>query len=308
MGLTDVTGVFSRFFIVGFFVPTFFALAALKVALSADFVPPAVRPDKTGSFLVLGGAALALGLALLGLNYPIIRLMEGYALTEPRTGWKGRLLGAVRKALVERREVVFDDLQRKKMSDDRQVRRLAWWRLDLHFPTEREDLLPTRLGNTIRAFELYGRTRWGLSAIATWPRIEALLSGEERQLNADSESEFQFFLNSSVASLVVGFVLAIDGGLNHPHPLWLSWIYVVPFLLSYLLYLGSIGAAERWGERIRASVDLHRLELYEKLGLRLPGSDAEEREIAGALNKLIFWGTPIPQFLRDPTPKTGSSS
>jgi hypothetical protein len=180
------------------------------------------------------------------------------------------------------------------------VRRLAWWRLDLRFPAERGEILPTRLGNTIRAFELYSRTRWGLSSIVAWPRIEALLSEDERQLNADSESEFAFFLNSAVGALLVAIVLGLDGVVNHPHSLWLVWMYILPLPLSYLLYRASVGAAERWGMRVRSSIDLHRLDLYEQLGLRSPSSFEEERALAAAVNQCLYWGTPIPEHFKAP--------
>ena len=52
----DFTGVFSRYFVVGFFAPAFFALVALKLALSEASVPAAVEPDASASFLVLGAS------------------------------------------------------------------------------------------------------------------------------------------------------------------------------------------------------------------------------------------------------------
>jgi hypothetical protein len=73
------------------------------------------------------------------------------------------------------------------------------------------------------------------------------------------------------------------------------WIYPLPIVLSYLLYLGAASAAERWGDVVRASVDLHRLELYEKLGLRLALTFKEEREMAVAVTNCLYWGTPIPE-------------
>ncbi len=43
MGLSDVAGVFSRFFIVGFFLPAFFALIALAQLATSALVPNGVE-------------------------------------------------------------------------------------------------------------------------------------------------------------------------------------------------------------------------------------------------------------------------
>jgi hypothetical protein len=72
LGLGDITGIFSRFFVVGFYLPSFFALVAVDLVLG--------RPeelDKTG-ILVLGGAALLLALLLVGFRSEIWFKFSGY--------------------------------------------------------------------------------------------------------------------------------------------------------------------------------------------------------------------------------------
>ena len=81
MGLTDVTGVFSRYFIVGFFLPAYVALVALWFFASSEFVPNVLEGHSEATqLLILGAVALIAGLALSGLNYPITRVFEGYPL------------------------------------------------------------------------------------------------------------------------------------------------------------------------------------------------------------------------------------
>ena len=41
MGIKDVTGVFSRYFVVGFFLPSFFALIVLSQTVTGHLLPPA---------------------------------------------------------------------------------------------------------------------------------------------------------------------------------------------------------------------------------------------------------------------------
>lgn len=72
VGLGDVAGVLSRFFIVGFFLPSFFTL----ISLAALFVDA----SGGGAILAVGAGALLIGLLLLGLRSPIWFAFEGYLL------------------------------------------------------------------------------------------------------------------------------------------------------------------------------------------------------------------------------------
>jgi hypothetical protein len=67
VGLRDVTGVFSRYFIVGFFLPMFFSLLAIWISVGSDGIPSDTFQDHGArdQVLVLGGLALLAGLLLL---------------------------------------------------------------------------------------------------------------------------------------------------------------------------------------------------------------------------------------------------
>ena len=68
--------------------------------------------------------------------------------------------------------------------------------------------------------------------------------------------------------------------------------------MSLLFYWASITAAIEWGDTVRASIDLHRLELYKGVGLRPPLDFTDEREtVAPALNAALLRGEPIPDCL-----------
>lgn len=79
MGLRDITGVFSRYFIVGFFLPVFFTLLLLSISVHAKVLPHQYTDLKAGNdrLLAIGGAALFTGLVLLGLRHPIWKAFEG---------------------------------------------------------------------------------------------------------------------------------------------------------------------------------------------------------------------------------------
>ena len=84
VALTDIASIFSRRFIVGFFLPAFFGLVALKLLVDKQALPASLANESGGTqLLILGGVALLLGMLLWGLHYPLIRLYEGYWLIAP---------------------------------------------------------------------------------------------------------------------------------------------------------------------------------------------------------------------------------
>ena len=72
----------------------------------------------------------------------------------------------------------------------------------------------------------------------------------------------------------------IDKGVNASRPASHWPLYTIPFVLGYILYRAAIGPAIDWGNSVRSSIDLHRLEIYEKLGVRAPISFSDERQLA----------------------------
>lgn len=295
MSLGDVSGVFSRYFVVGFFLPAFFALFVLALAGSVHLRPSYIEPRSQSGVLVIGGAALLLGLLLLGLNYPIIRIFEGYPLRRFTRVWGW---------LVERQARPFDDLNRKVDADidgdDTQRSRAAanLRDLDERYPSERAWILPTRFGNAMRAFESYSKSRWGLDPIATWPRLDPLLSDAERELHTVSKTDLAFFLNACLASFGLGIALVVDEAVHVGFSGPADVLYVLPFLATMVFYRFAVEAATHWGTEVRASVDLHRLELYDRLGIRRPtGFEDERANVAPHLNRFFLYGEPLPETL-----------
>ena len=312
MGLSNVTGVLSRYFIIGFFLPVFAALVAYSQAVSSQLLPAVYEQQSAGTQIaILGGAALLAGLVLLGLNHPIMRAYEGYPLMRI-DGWasasrRGRDAGRLRR-LAHWAVAGLIAIQAERRGElktirdgpaDESAQTVAAWQLDCRYPRRRRDLLPTAFGNVIRAFELHSSHRWGLDAIAVQPRITALLSAQELEIEADARSEAAFFVNLSLLSLLLTAVSLIDLVAFRSG----SWVEIlapaVPLLLSWMFYRASIGAAERWGNTVRSTVDLHRLELYERLGVIAPTSFTEERTIIGpAVSRCLLHGNRLPDELR----------
>jgi hypothetical protein len=295
MGLTNVAGVFSRYFIVGFFLPSFFVLIVLAQIVDSAFLPTIYETAKpAGQAAIVGGAALLAGLVLLGLEYPILRLYEGYPLQKHGNHPPVRWLVA---GLMRRQRGRLRRATEATETGEEGSRFTARWRRDLNFPHDDPNLLlPTSFGNALRAFERHSMTRWHLNSIGVWPHVEMLLTPQEAQVHADAKGDVAFFVNTSLVSVLAGIALIANavwhGGDTSVYVEALICLSAVA--VSAVAYLAAIGAAVQWGSAVRASIDLHRREVYEKLGLRQPTSFADERQIAYRLNALLLVGDRIP--------------
>jgi len=158
--------------------------------------------------------------------------------------------------------------------------------------------LPTRFGNAVRSFEQHPRPRYGFDGVTIWDRVELLLSDAEREVISDARTDVAFFLNGVVVLSTVGVVLLADALWHHAVVLALAWVYLIPFALAWFSYRAAASAAIRWGSSVRSSFDLHRFDLYNRLGLRTPVTDNEEREIARAVTRCLLYSEPLPDHLR----------
>jgi hypothetical protein len=332
VGLTDVAGVLSRKFVVGFFIPAFFACLALKLLVADEAVPSGLRDAGGGTqILIIGGVALLLGLLMWGVHYPLIRLLEGYwliapalpsrapARPDPESRWtRSRVVGWVRNAvgrpgrIADRSRLAVGRrmqdrwirtrehlVEIKKRPDPSEERTRAARELTARYPPESADVLPTELGNVIRAFENHPRTRYGLDGIPIWGNIYALLADTEVSELEEATTDVAFWLNSLVVVVVGGTLLFLER-LWHPPADTLGTaaveaaIAIAVVTTAAWMYRQLIGAAARWGEPVRAAFDMHRLELYDKLGVRRPVTREDDLAAGKAVNRLLMFGVALP--------------
>ena len=290
MGLSDIAGVFSRYFIVGFFLPAFFAIVAISQTVDAAMLPAVYNHASGGAQVaIVGGAALALGLVLLGLHYQVLRLYEGYPLAARRSWFVIRLLYGLMIWHQRRR---FRRAVRASGDFD------ASWRLDRRFPhnpknpTDESLLLPTSFGNAIRAFERHSFIRWHLNAIAAWPYVENLLSDHESDVLSDARGDVAFFINTSLLAILTGLALLFD--MLHYESSPSKFFLLIPLAIAIVAYHAAVGSAISWGEVVRACIDSHRLQMYTTLGLRAPTSIKDEEQLAWHLNSTLLVGERMP--------------
>ena len=237
-----------------------------------------------------------------------LRLYEGYPLAASgnRRPWKW-----LYQPLLSHQQRRLAKAEEQTKLDDEAKAFVARWRLDLSFPHDQPGLpRPTSFGNAVRAFERHSMSRWHVNSIGVWPHVEALLSDQEAQVLADARADVAFFVNASLVSAIAVPVLAVEAITAHLTSGWLLNVVVcaIPAALGGLAYWASIGAAQRWGDVVRAAIDLHRRDVYDKLGIREPKNFADEREIAWRLNATLLVGDHLPDDLAAPVRKGGDEA
>jgi len=160
-------------------------------------------------------------------------------------------------------------------------------RLADRFPDEEHWLLPTALGNTIRAFEVYPRVMYGLEAIQGWNRLLAVMSKEYRETVDSAKAQFDFWLNATVLALVV---LVEFGMLAYYH--WTApslWIPGLAVVAAFVGFWRAESAARGWGEYVKSAFDVYLPDLYAKLGLT-PGQSREriKRDLASFSQAVVY--------------------
>lgn len=239
------------------------------------------RWDSLGGFgqAILAGGAVAALLLLTQLGevllQPVVRAYEGYWMLQPWAAPLGRA-----RCRAQRRR--WDSLVLTDPHD--------YTRRYREFPAGREEFLPTRLGNAIRAAESYARDkqRYGIDAVFFWPRLYPLLPDALRDSLAAARSSMEQLLFIAFLSGVlapVALVLAIV--MRLPIAVWLPVAAGAP-LLAMLTYRAAVAVATSYGELVRSAFDTHRLMLLTSLGYALPTSLDEERQVWQAIGQLLY--------------------
>lgn len=325
--LSTISGQFAKNILIGTLFPVMLFVIAINAAVLplADVTPHAVfalifpwEQDSTVAALTV--FVLVATVLLFSLNNPLIRLYEGYPWQDSWIGKWG--VSRQRKQARSLRQVrdhanlLVRQAGETKVSKDlpagfSQLLDRATRASD-SFPVRESSILPTRLGNVIRAFEGYAKSRYGIDAIVLWPRLVQELPKEFTESLDGAKSSFDFMLNCSILSTVCA-VAATIAGLVRNHPFdwshafpWLSW--TVFFLaLAYLFYQAAINRAASWGTQVKVAFDLYRFDLLSGLGYKLEVSGPkEERALWNEISRQLLYPN-MPNLVSIPY-KTGPTS
>lgn len=143
------------------------------------------------------------------------------------------------------------------------------------------ELMPTRLGNLLRAAELRPYDKYGLDAIVCWPRLWLLLPDTARGDLSSARAE----LNAAARLWVWSWLFGLWS-------LWAWWALPIAVVAAWVAYRWAIAAAQTYGMLIEAAFDFYRDRLYIALRLRLPPDSSQEWGMGRALTEYLRRGAP----------------
>ena len=156
----------------------------------------------------------------------------------------------------------------------------------------RDMLLPTKVGNSFRAIELYGSLHFGLDSQILWHELVAGAAASLQEGGADAELHADTFLSmfwSAVAFAASALASVIYLGDPLDHPVLIASA-IGGWLVAVMAYRGLVGAAREWGTVVQAIVNSGKEPLRERYGLRVPESLEDERSMWEALTSFVFYG------------------
>lgn len=302
----ELPKMFGRGFVVGYLLPTALITAAIALSLHAvgyiqvDMVLKKTVVDADEKVLAirlgLGVAILwVLALVLLVINFPLIRILEGYGRINPARLWEwwphylfdtmAPRLGALDQKRKTGPANEAEDSERRTLRE----------RLAVELPERKDLILPTRFGNVVRAFERYPQIIYGIEPIRTWMRLQAVIPQDYGQMLDDAKTMLDFYVNLWFGAILVAAI--VFGGLLHDCYLTLSSPYAaasgVTIVIALMTAVGSAkqaqGTAAQWGELVKGAFDLYRGELCKQLGLEMPASIDQERKMWEAMGQTMLY-------------------
>ncbi len=166
---------------------------------------------------------------------------------------------------------------------------LSYQRSYLSFAPAPAPVMPTRLGNALRAAEAYpgDEERWGLDAVFWWPRLYLILPDGARSQVDDARAALDQLVVLTMLSAAFGVVaLALScAGLSLAVGLGCA---AGALLLSRGSYLAAVTSATVFGDLVRSCYDLYRGDLLSRLGWELPPTLEGERRLWGALGQQLY--------------------
>ena len=289
---------FDRSFFIGFFLPASLIFLGVVGTLSAfDYITYSAEVKHYLADKSTTGAALSvviiwfISILLMALNRPLIRLLEGYGRGNPFSIFLSRrkqeFKYRISPLFTKSDKIIHAQRSGGPEPDQEDDFQQNLYTAVNSYPESIENVLSTRLGNVMRAYERYSDVVYGMEAIVLWPRLFMVIPEEARNRVREGEALFQFSLNT----LIVGFlnlalyIVLVAVSLHSSNATGLSDILRWPFipvisaLAAWFGWWQLPNAAGQRGEQVKSIFDLYRGMLAEALGLEFPPTHKAERDM-----------------------------
>lgn len=218
--------------------------------------------------------SVIVGLTLASLTTPLYRVLEGYLLW-PST-WMAKRTA---KHVQSRRDAATLVRAAKGPEGHLDLRGALALERFRRYPDKEAQVAPTQLGNAIRRFEYYAYDRYQLSSQLLWNQLRGA-SGEALVKDVDNaRAGVDFFVCLVYVSGGVSFSALLALLSSERQMATLLLVATISAATMIVWYRLAVVATDAWASAVRAMVDMGRVPLAKGLGLELPKTLAEEREM-----------------------------
>jgi hypothetical protein len=288
---------------VGFF-PTALAVALVLLMLemraptrplSVTALQKAAHQLGVGGSILIVAAAAAISVTLQPLQFRLVQWCEGYWPLErkwvaggPRAAYR---LGMWRQ--LRRYNRTLDGLTINPLTANRPIALMraqaAEEALRLRFPAQ-DRLLPTTLGNVLRAAEDRAALRYGIDSVTLWPRLFPLLPADYAGGIEDEVTQLDVSVRL-VVTWLLGGVIGTFLLLRHPMQSIDHWPWAVfvasMFLLAQLSYRAAVESGLAHGRDVEVAIDLYRALVLDATRMPVPRRLSQERRTFAQLQALL---------------------
>ncbi len=299
--LQELKGYFGRSFLLAVFFPVlFFVGSSLVIYLEITYgLGTAITmlgklPLFTQTLLLLSALAAIATLAYLVANfqYSINQLFAGYwphlPLFNNLRGWCTHRHIRRWHSLAEQAQLAIKEQRRTEAGE-------IWAKQTVYYPPRKhlDRMMPTHLGNILRAAEFYAYDRYGIDATIIWLRLRILLKPEIVVDLEDKKISMDFMLLTTLLSALFTLVWSPVLAIFFAHQWKLFLLCLIGLPIAWLAYQNAIQAAIAYSEQVKAVFDLYRFDLLKALNRPLPSDTLSERVEWDNLTQFFYRNLPL---------------
>ncbi len=161
--------------------------------------------------------------------------------------------------------------------------------------------MPTRLGNMLRRYESQAGSQYRMAALQVVPHLLLIAPSNQVDYVNDQRSQLDLAVRMTFISIMASATAVF---FLWPYGFWIL-IALIPYVLAYLSYRGSVVAGFHYGSAFDTLINLNRFALYERLHLPLPVDTKAER-LTNEMMKGLFGYSPVVVEYKHPDPGGGA--
>jgi hypothetical protein len=155
-----------------------------------------------------------------------------------------------------------------------------------------EAIAATAFGNVGESLRSYALTRYRMNLETFWSRFQPLLQRHKDFYGAlqDAKVQLDFLVSCLLLSALTTVVWVVALPFGTASPLIFLAVALLGPLITWMFYLAAVENYVAFGETVRTSIDLYRLEVLDALHVRQPSGLRDERVLWNALQQVSSFG------------------